>query len=372
MTERIRVLLVSESLQVGGAERQALQMVEHLDRDRFACDIALLGRSGPLEDEARALGMNVHFLPRRGGLDPSCVLGLDRVLREGRYHTVEGLLHYGSLVAGVAGRRAGTPVRVACNVGDRSLYANDLRAIRQRWIKRGAYALATRIMVNSDFVARTDPQLRPHRDKVRVIHNGLRQRAFEAPASRAESRAALGIDVDAPVVCAVGRLVEAKDYPTFLRAVRDTVDRGHRRLVAVIVGDGPLRDDLRRLAAGLGLDHHAHFAGTALDVRPWIVAADVVTLTSSRESLPNAVLEGMALGRVVVATAVAGVPEIVRDGVTGYLCASGDATALAARYDELLRDPGRADAMGAVAREDALARFHWNRKIREYEALLTP
>ena len=138
----------------------------------------------------------------------------------------------------------------------------------------------------------------------------------------------------------------------------------------MIVGDGPRRDALEALARELSLSEAVHFLGTRSDVPEVLSLIDVLVLTSHAEANPVSILEAMAAEKPVVATRVGSVPETVLDGVTGYLAAPGDEAAISARVVQLLRDPGRAAAMGRAGREHVIAHWSVQHMVEGYQDLI--
>lgn len=136
-----------------------------------------------------------------------------------------------------------------------------------------------------------------------------------------------------------------------------------------MVGDGPERGAAERLAHELGVIGSVRFLGKRNDVPALLREADILLMPSEMESFGLAALEGMSSGVVPVGTRVGGVPELITEGVDGYLCEVGDVETMAGRVVELLSDSERLDAMGAEARATAEARFATNLIIPKYEAL---
>jgi glycosyltransferase involved in cell wall biosynthesis len=163
----------------------------------------------------------------------------------------------------------------------------------------------------------------------------------------------------------VARLRPQKAHERFLRAFRTVRDRLPDAR-AVLVGDGPLRHELERLVDELGLASAVRFVGAVADTRPYLAEATVVALTSPYEGSPNALLEAMASGRPVVATAVGGVPELIEHGREGLLVEPTD-EAVASALTELLCDPESASRMGTHARTRAEA-FDWSLTVARTEA----
>jgi glycosyltransferase involved in cell wall biosynthesis len=194
---------------------------------------------------------------------------------------------------------------------------------------------------------------------VETLHHGLDPAAVaawggdgEAGGGAARVRAELGIPEGVPVVGNIANFKAAKDHATLLRAAAKV--RGELPEVRfVLVGQGPLEPQARRLAAELGLDGTVVFAGFRTDAPKLAAAFDVFALSSTYEGLPIALIEAMALGRPAVVTGVGGTPEVVEDGAQGVVVPPRDPGALAGGLLRLLGDTGLRAKMGAMARERA-------------------
>jgi glycosyltransferase involved in cell wall biosynthesis len=136
-------------------------------------------------------------------------------------------------------------------------------------------------------------------------------------------------------------------------------------------GEGPSRPDLERLAVELGLAGRCQFHGAVADVPAFLAGLDICVLCSRSEGMPNVILEYMASGRPVVATAVGGVPEMVRDGVDGLLVPPGDAGRLADAWRRLLDDPALAARLAAAARARVRERYSKERTVERFERFYT-
>jgi glycosyltransferase involved in cell wall biosynthesis len=207
-------------------------------------------------------------------------------------------------------------------------------------------------------------------EKTRVICNGVNsERVTTTEAEVAALRASLGIAAAAPVVGIVASLTAPKDFPTFLRSariVRDSVPSAR----FLIVGDGPLRRELKETAAQLGLADSVVFAGHQMRVAPFIGSFDVAVLSScDYEGCSNYLLEAMGLGRPVVATDIGGNRELVRHGETGLLVPPRDPAALAAAVLTLLDDCALASRLADAARTRFQAGFSVPTMVRHYEQL---
>jgi glycosyltransferase involved in cell wall biosynthesis len=171
-------------------------------------------------------------------------------------------------------------------------------------------------------------------------------------AARVSTRRLWNIPLDAKVIGTVARLSPQKALHVLLEAL-PAVIREVPEVRVLIVGDGSERPRLEKLADRLGVASCVYFAGNRVDVPDQLLAMDVFVLPSLFEGLPLAILEAMAAGRPVVATAVDGVPEIVKDGVTGFLVSPGNPAQLARALVRLLRDPRTAARFGDAARQRA-------------------
>jgi sugar transferase (PEP-CTERM/EpsH1 system associated) len=171
------------------------------------------------------------------------------------------------------------------------------------------------------------------------------------------------------VVGTVGRLQSVKDQATLLAAaarlleLRPELDR---RLRIVLVGAGPMEAELRARAAALGIDSRTWFAGALSDVPGVLASFDVFVLSSLMEGISNTLLEAMACGLPIVATAVGGNLELVRDTDTGLLVAPGDVDALARQLVRVATEPGLGSMLGGRARAAALSEFSLEAMVRRY------
>jgi glycosyltransferase involved in cell wall biosynthesis len=210
-------------------------------------------------------------------------------------------------------------------------------------------------------------------DQIRVVPNGVDIAAIDAARPGAEVRRELGLSEGAPVIGLVGRLDHwGKGHKELFEAMAGLKERFP--IHALIIGGGRRRKEVRALAASLGLADIVHFLGHRRDVPDLLHAMDIFILPSYSEGVSLALLEAMAAGLPVIASAVGGNPEVVTDGETGLLIPPRDAEALAEAMERLLADPAWAKEMGENARKQVEADYsldHLGRKINEiYEELV--
>jgi glycosyltransferase involved in cell wall biosynthesis len=350
MADRTRVLWVMKGLGRGGAERLTTSCAREIDHDRYELEVAyVLPWKDAFVPELARDGVRVHCLGE-DGVRAAWVRALHRLLRRERYD----LVHTHSPVPAVAARlmpRFLVPALVHTEHNVWQRYRLPTYAANALTYGRNDAAIAvSRGVADSVAAPRWAPWLRPV--KPEVLHHGIDFASVRSgPAAREAARVALGLPLDAPVLGSVANFTPKKDQMTLLAAARRLVD-DRPDLVLLLIGSGPLQDQLEQRARVLGLERNVRFLGSRDDVPDLLPAMDVFVLSSLHEGLSIALVEAMAAGVPPVATAVGGVPELVQHGVSGLLVPTGDATALADSVAGLLDD---ADARGSLV-QGAVAR----------------
>ena len=374
MSEPVRVLHVITRLELGGAQGNTLHTVATLDRAFFSPGRAW-GPGDRLDERARALAdvalFEVPALVRQPApaKDLGAFRALGRIIRTWR----PSIVHTHSSKAGILGRAAAHLERVPAVVhsvhgfGFTPLQPAPLRGLflalermAGRWTD-AFVVVAARHRELGAALGVLDPA------RTRVIRSGIDLAAFREASGGAALRRRLGIPEAAPLVVQVGNLKPQKAPLDFVRTAA-AVSRRIPDARFLVAGDGPLRSDAERLAEHLGLGGRLVMPGWIEDVPAVLDAADVAVLTSRHEGLPRAVVEALAAGVPVVATAVDGTPEVVRHGENGFLAPPGDVEALAAGVVRLLEDRTLRQRMGAAAPRN-LEAFDIDRMVREQEAL---
>ena len=250
-------------------------------------------------------------------------------------------------------------------------YFNRVATFGFRTLERLLAYATTRLIAVSPEVR--DDLVRLHvapASKFAVIRLGIEldQRVGGDAAGRTETRRVLGLAGDPFVVGWVGRMTAVKRTDLVVEVLRELVGRGvDARLL--LVGDGPDRDHLERYAHELGVIKRCLFLGYQEEVARFYDAIDALLLPSVNEGTPVSVIEALAAERPAVATRVGGTPDVIRDGVDGFLVDSADPGELAERLAELARDPGRRAEMGAAGRSRVLERYAVDRLVDDVDAL---
>ncbi len=193
--------------------------------------------------------------------------------------------------------------------------------------------------------------------KTTILHNFVKP-FVPAPTEDVEGlRRSLGVQNQA-VILAVGRLSSEKGHAILLQAAARLEKMNEAPdFRVVVVGDGPEQENLQRLTARLGIGQRIVMAGFQADVRPYYCLSTLLALPSYSEGSPNVVLEAMAAGLPIAATAAGGVPEILEDGVTGLMVTPGDPQAMAEAILRILRDKALASRLAAAARSCAQSKY---------------
>jgi glycosyltransferase involved in cell wall biosynthesis len=345
---KVRILHLIATDFVGGPEKQILNHVLDASSSEREMWVGSF-RDGPdrtaILKRAEELGLPALEI-RRGKFDPRAVLELVRSLQRQEISLLCSYGYKADILGWLASRLAGCP-QIA--------FVRGWTA--ETWRVRQYERLDRFVLCRVDWVACVSrPQAEGLRSKREgrhppiVIPNAVLFPLAEVrlPLDRRPTRSALGLPEGAFVVGAVGRLSVEKGHRYLLDAAPVLAPRiPHLRIV--LLGEGRERPQLERQTARLGVQEQVLFAGFRSDVQSWIQACDVIVNPSLTEGMPNAVLEAMALGTPVVATAVGGVPDMIEDGVSGLLVSPGDPSALARAVLDLFADSSKALRLARAA-----------------------
>lgn len=314
----IRVLHVFGTMDRGGAETRTLEIVRRLDRTRYAFDFCVLsGEPGVYAPEIRRHGAAVVPCALWPGV-ASFAARFVHLVRAGRYDVVHSHVHHFSGLILALARLAGAPTRLAhVRVTDDGR-ASTLRRRAYRAVMRGLidrHATAVIGVSEGAMDAFWGPRWRAD-PRLVVIYNGVEPMRFAEPAVPASVREEFAVPPGAPLAIHVARFDPQKNHTGLVRIAEKLVAR-RRDLVLLLVGDGPLRERVRKEVEASGLAGSVRFAGARDDVPRLLRAADVFVFPSLWEGLPGAVLEALAAGLPVVASPLPGVLEIARhaDGI---------------------------------------------------------
>jgi glycosyltransferase involved in cell wall biosynthesis len=331
-------------------------------RDWRVSVVALSGSGGEAAAELVAAGACFLSLEMRKGLaDPRGWIRFNRWLRRERPDVVHAHLPHAAWLARWS--RLGAPVPV---VVDR-LHSTSTGTLGRRLGYRFSNWLPDQVTAVSQAVAETHLAFgMVSRNKLSVLPNGVDVQALRPDEqARASLRRELGLE-DEFLWLAAGRLEPVKDYPTLLQAVAGLPESAR----LFIAGSGPLRAELLRLSARLGLRRRVRFLPFEPDIKRWMQAADGFVLSSRWEGLPMGLLEAGACALPAVATDVPGSREVIMHGRTGWLTPAGDPDALSETMTAMMHTPPKErKLMGERARQQVAERFSLETALDRWERL---
>ena len=381
--DRVKVLRVIARLNVGGPALHVAYLTAGLAERGFDTILVagtLARGEASMQSVAERRGVRIETIdelhreiaPLR---DARAVMRLARLIRRER----PAILHTHTAKAGAVGRIAALlagdarpPIIVHTFHGHVLRgYFGPVKTFGFRLLERLLARMTTQLIAVSPEVRDDLVQLGvAPESKFAVVRLGIEldERVASDDAGRQETRRVLGIPEQAFVVGWFGRMTEVKRTPDVVRAFRGLVDAGvDGRLL--LVGDGPERDGLERFAHELGVMRRCLFLGYQEEVGRYYDAVDALVLPSANEGTPVSVIESLAAARPVVATRVGGTPDVVRDGLDGFLVELGDVESIAERLTDLAADPARRARMGAAGQQHVRERYAVERLVADTERL---
>ncbi len=362
----MRILLLSTSMGMGGADKQLLSAAEGLRSRGHELFIVSLTPLGPMGLESRSLGFPTESLEMRRGIpDPRGLVRLVRLVRQWRPEVVHSHMVHANLMARVL--RLVVPLPVLVSTIHNVYEGGRLRMTAYRLTN----GLVDHMTIISEAAANrfVGERIVP-RDLLRVVPNGVDiERYVGIPGGTREAlRRSLGIEQEF-VWLAVGRFEVAKDYPNMLRGFAAVLGR-HPRAMLLLVGRGRLQDEAEGLTRSLDIERSVRFLGVRQDVPEVMSVADGYVMSSAWEGMPMVLLEASAAGLPIVSTAVGGNLEVIRDGESGFLVPPGNSDALGAAMLRLMDLPeAERLAMGQAGREHVRAQYSLSRVVDRWEDL---
>ncbi len=360
--ERLRVLHITPSFGVGGAEQMAGYLMVGLSESH---DVTAAGLYPPMntsiEHRLKRANIRLWHLGKRPGFDPRLFKSLDRILKEVRPHVVH--THLSVLRYALPGLRRHRVPLVVHTMHNLAEHETDAFGRVVHWFAFRWWVLPVAI---SREVAASVKRVYGVECKA-IVPNCIPVENYRGSlADRARWREKERFDRDAILFTCVGRL-EPQKNPMLL--VQAFAALNNPRIHLIMLGEGSLREQLAAYIREHGLERRVHLLGKRNEVPECLAASDVFVLSSNWEGNPLAVMEAMAAGLPVVGTAVGGVPELVESGEQGILVPPGDCAAFTDAIQTLLNDPEKRTAMANAARARATAAFNVERMAQGYESI---
>jgi L-malate glycosyltransferase len=363
-----RVFFLLDSFMIGGTETQAVELARRLDPGHYQVTIGCLRKEGPLLSRLDGSQVRVIEFSLGKGIDsPSGVTGILRIarfLRRERIQIVHAHDLWSNMVGIVAGKIARVPVTIT---SQRDLSHDAWYGTYRRRVLRFLQARSSAVLTNAKAIRDGLVEDGISANKICVVYNGVDIDRFRSVKSNREwlFPESAGRKL---VVLVANMNSGVKGHPVLISAAEEIV-KAHPEVQFVLVGDGPKRRDYEVTVEAAGLKQNFVFLGRRSDVPDILASCDIAVLPSLAEGLPNAVLEYLAGGLPVVATALGGNLEVVQDGITGLLIPPNDPNALARALARLLDDPVLAAALAKRGQEHVQTKCSFERLVDEVDQL---
>jgi glycosyltransferase involved in cell wall biosynthesis len=367
---KIKLLFVIDNLQFGGGERVFTQIIDGLPPDKYEIFLASL----PSDQLHRAIHKpQVQFTPADFSkrFSFSLIPRLTKVIKKNKIDIVHG-----------QGARAEFYARLANRLAHNSKYVStiampvegfDVSLLRKKiysFLDRFSEKFVDQFLVVSDVLKNS--MINVHgvpKEKIVRIYNGIEIKCYPPEVeirSRKKIRSEFDVDEETIFIGSVGRLVWQKGFEYLIRAIPQIL-REFTRAKFLIVGEGPLHHELKALAGRLKTEEHVAFTGFRSDVKEILSAIDILVIPSLLEGFPMITLEGMAMAKPIIATAIDGIREQIIDGESGILLPSKDPNAIGEAILKLNKDEKIAKNLGLKARRRVEEQFKVEKMVAETE-----
>ncbi len=364
MKKKTKILYVNFSLGVGGIETLILELCKRLNRQDYMPEVCAFEANGSLEREFKQIGVSVHIIEKKKNTDWSLPLRLSRLVKEQDVDIVHTHNPNPWLYGGIAARLANRPI-----VHTEHTTADYFGYHSRRWMKIEwlLSKFTNRITTVAGSVSRfmIEKQGIDGR-KIEVVYNGIKTEDYDLQIDVLQKKHELGLSESDLIVGNVARFFPNKDHRCLLRAFKLVVDKKNCAKL-LLVGDGPLKNELKETVTELNLSENVIFLGNRRDVPELLQIFDLFALSSLREGLPIVLLEAMASELAVVATDVDGNSELVVQNETGILVSASEPAALAQAMLRLLENRSVAKDMARKGRARVRELFTFEGMVKKYE-----
>ena len=360
--DKIKILYIIATLDIGGTEKQLFELAKGLDRKKYEPVVCCLTRSGPVEKDLRDRGIRVIEAGKKGKLDFGFLFKLAGIIRREKPGIVHTFLWTSNTWGRIAAMFAGVPVIIS---SERS--TDYWKGWFEFLIDWKLSLFTKKIIVNSLIVKKFIGSRGISEKKIEVVPNGIDTSLYGSLPGPSQAKKMLGLDPLAPAVGFAGRLCREKDPFVFVRLAAAVLKEKSAQFV--IAGDGEMRGGVEALAGSLGVKKNLRILGYRNDMPLVLSAMDVVVLTSLWEGLPNVLIEAGAAAKPAVTLNVGGAGEVVEDGRTGFVVSVSDEKGLAEKVLVLLKGPALCAEMGAAARQRVEENFKLSKMISMTEAI---
>jgi glycosyltransferase involved in cell wall biosynthesis len=361
--KQIRILQVIDSLNVGGTERQCVEIAQRINSGSFTMHLVTLDKDGPLYPVLIKTGIPLtEFKMSRGFYHPKSILQILRLasfIRREKFHIVQTYGFYSTVPGVIAAKLARVPIVIASK-RDMGEFLPRIKIKTEKILWR----FCDKIVVNANRIK--DYLISEEKipeGKITVIYNGVDLRKYVHESE-------IGYTSKTNIVGMIANFRQQKDHRTFL----DGAERVLKERLDVrfsLVGSGPFEDEMKRYARHIGVQDGVVFHGrrTGKELYDILRSFTISVLSSTNEGMPNAILESMAFGIPVIANPSGGIPELIEDGVTGFIFPSKRPDILAEKIIYLLNNKKIAEEIGKCGQSKVEQKFNYSLMCSQYKKL---
>ncbi|MCH7679176.1 glycosyltransferase [candidate division KSB1 bacterium] len=368
---KINLLHIVNGFAIGGGELKLLELVKNLVEkraDKYTVTVCSVGQGGTLQPEFERLGIKVFVIEKKHKFDISQVFKVCRIIKQEQIDLVQTTLFYADVIGALAAKLTGVDAVISWDTVSHPPDSHETR-LRHKLSYQLCMRFVKRIVAVSEGVKKYLVEDRKIASKkIVIIHYGIDLSLFKSRNGFLDKRkrSELGLPDHKIVIGTVARLEIQKGHRYLIAAAPEIINK-FSNVVFVFAGDGTLRQELETQVNELGLQENFRFLGFRKDVKELLFAFDVFVLPSLFEGLPNVILEAMASGRPIVATAVDGTPELIEHNETGLLVPPKSPHALQEQILNLLENEEKGSKLGRQAKEMAKQKFSFDQQFRKFE-----
>mgnify|MGYP000217415057 CR=1 FL=1 len=359
---KIRILHVVQSLNTGGLENGIVNLINYSNKEDFIIDVLCLRSGGALIQRIGNENSHIYYDDHSNQGKLAAIKKVYALCKKNEYDIIHSHGFATMLAAYFGGRLAKCPCIINGEHG--TLYYSNLK---QRLIQRYLFnKVKLNLTVSATLKTKICQIYSTPPEQFKTILNGVDSNLFYPNKRQEKLRHSLVLSEDNVVIGSVGRLVEVKNYPSLIRAMK-SVSAKFPEAILLFVGDGPEYESLQKKVDQAGINSQVKFLGRRDDIPNLLSLFDVFVLPSFCEGLSNTILESMACGTPVVASRVGGNVEIIDDGETGHLYTSDDSEELAEVLLKLVADSHKRKLLGQQARRHIEKQFSLSSMVKNYE-----
>jgi len=364
--KNLKVLHIISKLPIGGVENQLLLVLKNYDREKFQPFVCSLSEKGEIGQEIEKIGIKVFALNKlKHTFDYSIIKDICDIIKRERIQIVRTHQYHANFYGRIAAKKSKVPCIVA---SVHNVYTRD-KKLHRRIINRFLARFTDKIIAVSEEVKMDILKYdRISEDKVQVIYNGVDLNAFNESFDKEQIKSKLGINPNVPVIGTVGRLTEQKGHIYLLQAILKLKHK-FPDIKVLIVGDGPLMDELKSYTSSSGLSNNVIFTGFRRDIPALLSIMDIFVFPSLWEGLPNALIEAMASGKAIIASNLPQIKEVLDSDGLGILVPPKDSDSISQSINFLLKNEKIVKKMGNLAKNMACTRFNIENTVKIYEKM---